>query len=117
MEMRSHVKLGIENKEGFFGPGTAKLLEYIDKTGSVRLACEEMGISYSKAWKILNRMEDYVGESVISRQRGGADGGQSSLTDYGMEFLHAYNEFQEKVKKYADEQMKVFLETMDGRSS
>ena len=114
MEKRAHVKLGIENKEGFFGPGTAKLLEYIDETGSVRLACEEMGISYSKAWKILNRMEDNVGESIISRQRGGADGGQSYLTDYGVEFLHAYNEFNEKVKKYTDRQMKVFLKKIGG---
>ena len=52
------IQVSIAGDEMFFGPGPYRLLKITDETGSVREACNEMGLSYSKAWKILNRMEE-----------------------------------------------------------
>lgn len=46
-------KLRIERESAFLGPGSRQLLTFIEETGSVRLACQKMNMSYSKAWKMI----------------------------------------------------------------
>jgi molybdate transport repressor ModE-like protein len=70
-----------------------KLLEAIRKTGSVRDAAAEMGISYSKSWKLLARLEEYLQTAVAARQQGGAGGGKSALTPEGVRFLEKHTAF------------------------
>ena len=47
------LKLRLARERIFFGPGPAELLMQIRRTDSVRMACEQMGISYSKGWKMI----------------------------------------------------------------
>lgn len=77
----------------FCGPGMVKLLEAVDKTGSVREAVALMGISYSKGWKLLSRLEEYLQIPVVDRQQGGKGGGKSVLTAEGAQFLEEYTAF------------------------
>ena len=42
----------------FFGPGKARLMEYIEKTGSMQEACTKMDLSYSKAAKMMKKAEN-----------------------------------------------------------
>jgi molybdate transport system regulatory protein len=90
----------------FCGPGMVRLLEMIGKTGSVREAVDAMGISYSKGWKLLSRLEEYLQISVVDRQQGGKGGGKSALTPEGMQFLEKHTAFiadcKEEVKKIFD---------------
>jgi len=79
--------------EPFCGPGMIQLLKFIDATGSVRKASEEMKISYSKCWKLLRTMEDCLKKKVVNRQQGGAGGGEAHLTDEGKAFLTKYDIF------------------------
>ena len=51
------LKLKDNNGIAFFGPGVAELFALIDETGSVRHASEKMGLSYSKAWKMIHGTE------------------------------------------------------------
>ena len=69
------LKLRLARKRIFFGPGPAELLMQIKRTDSVRMACEQMGISYSKGWKMINTMEEELGYKVTKRQQGGRNGG------------------------------------------
>lgn len=87
---RPVVKLRIAREEIFFGPGGWQLLSLIHSTGSVRLASEYMGISYSKAWKLLNTMEEQAGYRVLLRQQGGRGGGVSRLTEQGVLLMEWY---------------------------
>ncbi len=100
------IQVSIAGEEMFFGPGPYRLLKIIDETGSVREACNEMGLSYSKAWKILNRMENEMGRKVIIRSRGGSEGGHSTVTEFGKEYLKSYEEYNESVQAYAKKEMK-----------
>ena len=54
---RVSVKLVLIGSERYFGPGICELLEKIDDSGSIQAAAKQMNMSYTKAWKILNRAE------------------------------------------------------------
>ncbi len=99
------IQVSIAGDEMFFGPGPYRLLKIIDETGSVREACNEMGLSYSKAWKILNRMESEMGRKVIIRSRGGSSGGHSTVTGFGKQYLKVYEEYNASVQAYAKKEM------------
>jgi molybdate transport system regulatory protein len=77
----------------FFGPGTFQLLQLIDETGSVQLACRRMGLSYSKAWKMLETLDEQLAFKVVERQQGGSHGGRSRITSKGKILLNRYRAF------------------------
>ena len=105
------IQVSIAGEEMFFGPGPYRLLKIISETGSVRDACNEMGLSYSKAWKILNRMENEMGCKVIIRSRGGAEGGHSTVTEFGKRYLKSYEEYNESVQAFAKKEIeRIFAE-------
>ena len=90
---RPMAKLMIGGNEKFFGPGGYELLGLIKETGSVRLACEKMGMSYSKAWHMLDTIEAETKVPVIIRKKGGAGGGATSLTEAGEQLLARYEAY------------------------
>ncbi|MCI1722289.1 MAG: LysR family transcriptional regulator [Lachnospiraceae bacterium] len=94
------IKLTIHGKESFFGPGIAELMSLVQEKGSVKNACREMGLSYTKGWTILNRAEKELGYPVIRRNHGGMDGGTSSLTEQGEKLLSDYYELEKDVDAY-----------------
>ena len=81
--MKITVKLTIINDEKFFGPGTLELLKNVVKTGSLLTAAEEMGLSYSKARKMIKTFRLETGEKAIISQAGGAGGGSGILSPPG----------------------------------
>lgn len=103
--LRPYAKVRIIGSEPFFGPGPAKLLMEIKENGSVAAACEKVGMSYSKGRSLIRKMENELDFELVSRTQGGRQGGSSSLTKEGEEFLRRYREFEKDVAGYAD---KVF---------
>ena len=73
------------------GPGRAKLLESIRDTGSISAAAREMGMSYKRAWVLLDSINQAFTEPVVTAAPGGAGGGGASLTAFGAEVLERYN--------------------------
>lgn len=88
------LRLRLVRQKPFFGQGSSDLLALIEETQSVRLACQRMGMSYSKGWKILRDMEGEWGRPLILRRQGGRNGGSSSLTMEGRALLEAYRKFE-----------------------
>lgn len=84
------VKVSIEKESMFFNSRTKLLLILIQNTHSVRNACKHMALSYSKAWNMLNQLEEELGYAVVKRKHGGRNGGKTYLTEEGMEFLKKY---------------------------
>lgn len=96
------VKLLITRDGLTYGPGSHHLLHLVDETQSLRLACQQMGISYSKGWKMINALEEMFGYNIVVRQQGGRHGGKSETTQKGKELLANYDAFVEDVKGYAE---------------
>ena len=72
------------------GPGKAELLERIEKTGSIAAAGREMGMSYKRAWMLVETMNDMFRDPVVVSSRGGARGGGAKVTDVGFAVLKEY---------------------------
>jgi molybdate transport system regulatory protein len=83
--------------EGIIEEDRYKLLQLIKEKGSLKAAAEEMKISYRKAWGDLKKAEELLGYELISRQRGGKDGGQSQLTGKAVKLLEAYDMLHTKM--------------------
>lgn len=88
------LKLSLTRERPFFGPGAAQLLALIEETGSVRLACHQMSVSYSKGWKLITAMEEQTGLPIVARQQGGRHGGAARLTDDGRTLLERYRRLE-----------------------
>ena len=100
--MHIAVKLRFVSDEGeiLVCPGCAQLLELIGETGSVSRAAASMGLSVSKAWRLLDNAEK-SGIKLLSRQQGGKGGGRSELTEDARKLIRQYKEKTELVRKYA----------------
>lgn len=82
----------------FMGTSEALLLRLIHYTNSVRYACQQMNISYSKGWNMINLMEGQLGYAVVIRRPGGSNGGYTSLTEEGRQLLEKYKRFETEAK-------------------
>ena len=65
----------------FFGEGPCRLLHLIEETGSLRSAAAQMGLSYSKALRLVQHAEKELGFALPCKTIGGRGGGGSTLTD------------------------------------
>ena len=72
------------------GPGKAELLTRIDDTGSIAAAGRAMGMSYKRAWLLVETLNAMFRDPVVESTRGGARGGGARLTDTGRAVLDAY---------------------------
>jgi molybdate transport system regulatory protein len=94
------IKLWMVNEKGeaVFGNGLAELLEEIDRRHSVLEAANQLKMSYRYALHRLTLAEERLGESLVTRVRGGAKGGGSSeVTDFGKDLVERYRNTQLKL--------------------
>ena len=110
--LHAALHMRLEQEEPFFSARLKLLLYLIGDTQNMRTACACSGIAHSKAWDMINRLEQNLGYSVVERQRGGKSGGSTRLTKQGEEFLIAYHDFEETVHQFTqDEFQKRFIST------
>ncbi|MDP2864701.1 MAG: LysR family transcriptional regulator [Elusimicrobiota bacterium] len=111
--MKIKIKIGLRDAadEPFMGIGPAWLLRGVEKTGSLNLAARDMEMSYSKAHKLVKKLESALGYPVLASARGGSNRGGSSLTPRGLRFLGRYEKLDAAVKAQAE---KLFKKTFPG---
>jgi molybdate transport system regulatory protein len=94
--------LSSEDAEGVFGDGKWRMLKGIDTEGSLRAASQLLNISYRKAWGDLRKAEECLNVSLVEKQRGGIQGGQTALTEQGKKWVKAYARFRDDIEKAAE---------------
>jgi len=72
------------------GPGKIRLLEAIDRTGSISQAGRTLGMSYRRAWLLIDDMNQCFRDAVVSARPGGAQGGGAMLTEFGAALVRDY---------------------------
>ena len=98
------VKLFLEKEnDKFMGIGVLWLLQNVRTCGSLRAAATGMGMSYSKAFRMVEYLESSLGVPVLDRHKGGSSRGGAVLTRFGEAFTDLYDCFQKKCKKLLDE--------------
>lgn len=81
------------------GKGVVVLCEGVEKYGSLNRAAKEMGMAYSKAWRIVKSAEEALGTELFVRR--GAHG--SSLTPEAKALMKAYRRLEAVLSKTAEE--------------
>ena len=87
-----------KNQQRFFGDGPCRLLRLVEETGSLRAAALSMSMAYTKALKLIRNAETALGYPLITRATGGRDGGGSTLTTEGKEWLQRYEAYRDACK-------------------
>lgn len=106
---RPHPRVRIIYGEGMrIGPGKADLLEALDRTGSISAAGRELGMSYRRAWLLVDSLNRMFTEAVVTASSGGAHGGGASLTPFGAALLAAYRRVEARTRAVVDEEMAPF---------
>ena len=102
--MDALLKIRLTNENGvIFGPGTLMLFNAIERTGSVKAAAEDTGMSYSKAWTIIRDAERNTGSRLVERSNGGKDGGMASITEEGKKLMGRYVAIRDELEKAKEE--------------
>lgn len=74
------------------GPGKADLLEAIRQTGSISAAARSLGMSYRRAWLLVETMNRCFQKPLVTTLTGGRHGGGTQLTEMGVRVLQRYRE-------------------------
>ena len=76
------------------GPGKAELLEGIRMTGSIAAAARRMGMSYKRAWLLVETMNGCFSKPLVEAIKGGKTGGGARLTPLGEDVLARYRRME-----------------------
>lgn len=107
---RLRILLG---REIAIGPGKAELLRLIEETGSISAAAREMGMSYRRAWTLVETMNGAFREPVVEAATGGRGGGGARVTEFGREALERYRAMEDKALKSVTAEMEAFAALLD----
>ena len=94
------------------GPGKADLLDAIDRTGSISGAAREMGMSYRRAWLLVETMNKAFKAPLVEAATGGKGGGGARVTDHGVDILRRYREMEDKAAASVTDEMEDFAELL-----
>ena len=84
----------VRDREVLVGPGMAELLGTIRRTGSLRVAADELQMSYMHAWGLVKTMNREFRDPLVELSRGGAERGGARLSSRGEEVLALYREME-----------------------
>lgn len=79
------------------GIGKIRLLETIERTGSLSEAARDMDMSYRRAWLLIESMNSEFDKPVLSATVGGSGGGGARLTPFGRELIEAYRKLESQL--------------------
>ena len=81
------------------GPGKVNLLEEIDRSGSISKAARKLGLSYRRAWTLVDTMNKSFKSSLVEGSAGGKKGGGAQLTPLGKKMAKVYRSMESKAEK------------------
>src|ERR1700682_2100344 len=87
------------------GPGKVLLLEAVRDTGSISRPGLSRGMSYRRAWLLVDDMNRCFREPVVMAQPGGAQGGGAALTAFGQKVIQKYRKIETQATAAARPQL------------
>ena len=100
---RLRGRLEVETEFGsFLGDTRIRLLEAIDRYGSISQAAKAVPLSYKAAWDAVDAMNNLAEAPLVERSVGGKHGGGTSLTDYGRRVIAMYRAVEQEYQQAID---------------
>lgn len=105
--LRLQLKVGTESR---IGHGKIRLLEEIEKTGSISAASRALGMNYRRGWDLIDQMNKAIGRPVVSGTSGGLGG--AALTALGRDIVARYRAMEADVSRIATPHLVAFDELL-----
>jgi molybdate transport system regulatory protein len=102
--------------DGAVGPGKIELLELVESLGSIAAAGRAMGMSYRRAWELIDSINQCFREPVVSKQQGGPAGGGARLTPLGRRVVKHYRAIERKAERAAATHLNALQAARAGNS-
>jgi molybdate transport system regulatory protein len=77
-----------------------KLLQAIERTGSINSAAQSLGIQYKSAWQKLDQINNLLPYPLVEKRTGGSGGGGSVLTEEGKKLLRQIDALQKEFSQF-----------------
>jgi molybdate transport system regulatory protein len=90
------MRIRIYAGDRMLGPGKMELLALVDATGSLTASARQMGMSYMRAWNLVQDLNSDPGKPMVETSRGGASGGTAKVTLFGKKVLALYRSMERK---------------------
>lgn len=95
MKVRTEFRLRIHRGDDIaVGPGKVDLLEAIGASGSISGAARSLGMSYRRAWLLVDTMNRCFRSPLVEAEAGGKRGGGARLTRLGAEVIRRYRRIE-----------------------
>jgi molybdate transport system regulatory protein len=88
------------------GPGKIALLQAIAREGSISAAARSLGMSYRRAWRLVEETGEILGVAAVQSKVGGQAGGGAVLTLAGQHLLRQYVALEEAAARAAQPMLK-----------
>ena len=116
MKVRTKVWIDDDHDNVIFGSGRLRMLEAIDRFGSMNRAAKELNMSYRALWGRIKSTEERLGAKVVITKPGGGKGHGSVVAPAGKKFLENYKLLEDRIIKLADQEFEKIFSGVQGAS-
>ena len=106
------LSLRIDLPQGRIGPGKIALLETIDREGSISAAGRALGMSYKRAWDLVDALNKLIGTPAVEASPGGFRGGGATLTEAGRSLVADYRAIERAAQRAAEPRLSALMNRM-----
>jgi molybdate transport system regulatory protein len=114
--MKAEVRFQIRDKRRTtplaIGPGKVALLEAIARTGSITAAARTLGMSYRRAWLLVDETNRCLLRPAVQAAAGGRHGGGTVLTPTGVELVRRYRALERETEMAVARQLRPMLRSL-----
>ncbi|MDT9001068.1 LysR family transcriptional regulator [Paucibacter sp. APW11] len=94
------------------GPGKIALLEALAETRSITAAAKAQGMSYRRAWLLIDELNQALREPAVRSASGGAQGGGSELTEFGQQLIALYRAIEAQAQAACKTEIRQLLKML-----
>jgi molybdate transport system regulatory protein len=110
--VRFHIRDSGQEAELAIGPGKVALLEAIEQTGSITSSAKKLGMSYRRAWLLVEETNRCLVRPAVETATGGPRGGGATLTPVGAELVRRYRALERQTGLAVTRNLKSLLRTI-----
>jgi len=111
-----HIRDNDQGTDFAIGPGKVALLEAIAEAGSITLAARKLGMSYRRAWVLVEQTNRCLIAQAVQTAVGGKRGGGAVLTPVGVELIRRYRELERQTEVAVTRKLKSLLRPLPARN-
>jgi len=101
----------------YVGPGKIDLLEAIHRSGSLSQAARDLGMSYRRAWLLVDSLKSSFREPVTVAATGGKGGGGVTLTRFGEQLIESYRALEREIARLASRRLQGVATAVKARAA